>query len=235
MSAERSFMIWAIAGTGALHVSVPIVVLRLRDDEHERALLTNMTVIEAALAYKKTSDKKQPQKDRRPKPKAEQPVGVSRDDTKAPVERPDAGPPQEEDLAAKAAAFMEQHKDEDEGEETPKPGGDFNGSERGWVEVGKGEPYFQDLAADFYNAWDVPSLEKGAGAAIGSVRLDEQGRVIDTKFEASGNANIDRSVQLALRAIQKAREKGDKPVPLNLLKEATEQWLSFSFDVTKAP
>ena len=229
MTVERGFVVWALAGTVALHITVPIAILNARSSDEPRPL-SDMKVIEAALAYKKSDPPKQPQKDRRPKPTVETPVGVSHDDTKAPVDRPDAGPTPETDVAKKAAEFLKSHQDEEEGDEVPKPGGDFNGSARGFVEVGKGDPYFQELAADFVEAWEVPTLERGSGAAEGCLRLDATGRVIDTKFKASGNANIDRSVQLAIREIKKMRDKGDKPVPANLLQEATEKWICFNSD-----
>jgi hypothetical protein len=237
LSAERGLMSWALFGTVMLHVAigVPVIVVA-QAGTSDRPMLTDFKVIEAALAYKKHDEKEsQPKKDRKPKPKPDKPVGVSRDENKTPTDRPDAGPPpkEEEDLAKKVADLLKEHE-EDEGEEEPKPGGDFNGSERGFVEVGKGEPYFQELAADFHEAWEVPSLEKGEGTAVAYIHLDADGRIIDTKFDASGNANIDRSVQLAIREMTKARERGDKPVPAYLLKEATQQWICFSSDQFRA-
>jgi hypothetical protein len=234
VSKEQGLMSWALIGTIAIHaaIGVPVAVLASDNDDDDRIDLTQYKVIEAALAYKKDDEKEsQPKKDRKPKPKADKPDGVSRDEEKKPVDRPDAGPPptSEEDLEKLAKEFLDKHEEE-EGDEPPKPGGEFNGSERGFAELGKGEPYFQELAADFFNAWELPSLEKGQGTAVASIRLDETGRIIDTEFKASGNANIDRSVQLAIRAMTKARERGDKPVPAYLLKEATQQWISFSSD-----
>jgi hypothetical protein len=77
----------------------------------------------------------------------------------------------------------------------------------------------------------MPTLERGSGDAVGCVRLGADGRITDTKlWESAQNANIDRSVKLALRALQESREKEATPVPRHLM-EATTQWTCFKFHV----
>jgi hypothetical protein len=234
--ADRQLAITAVFVTFCMHAAVlgPLVVVYgLGGGKSDGPQLSDMTVIEASLAYKKNTESKQPQKERAPKPVTEKPTGVSHEDQRAPVERPDAGVPKTnyEDLAKQ---FQEQHRDEDEDEgETQKAGGDFNGSEHGFADVSKGDPWVQELTAELYDAWKLPSLEKGTGDAQGCVHLDASGRILDTQvLKKTENANIDRSVQLALRDLQKAREDGQKPVPSHLV-SLTTKWTCFVFPVPK--
>ena len=209
--------------------------------------LTDMVTIEAALAYKATPTKsKQPQKPPRrapPKPVKTPPPGVSRDAEQAPVEPEPDPPPQpeepKEDLLAEFERLKElrQATEEEEDELLPvddvpqEGGGEFDGSEHGFATVSKGDPYMQGIAADVFEAWEVPTLERGKGTAVGCVRVGENGRILDTQLlEPTKNANIDRSVRLALKKLQELRESGEKPVPRHLM-DVTRQWTCFKFAV----
>lgn len=209
--------------------------------------LTEMTTIEASLAYKsKAKPTKQPQKPRRvrrPRPQTK-PQGVSRDEQKAPVEnKPEPAPepekqPDEPDYSELFEKYkeMRQSEEEEEGlpvEDLPQPGGggEFDGSKHGFAEVNKGDPYMRELAAEMYQSWEVPTLETGKGSAVGCVHLGEDGHIVETKLEQSSeNANIDRSVRVALEKLEELRESGDKPVPRHLM-DATSQWICFKFSI----
>lgn len=208
--------------------------------------LTDMVTIEAALAYKATPTKtKQPQKPPRraaPPPVKAPPEGVSRDAEQAPVEtKPDQPPtpaqPKDDLLAEFERLKQLRQSTEEEDELLPvddvsqEGGGEFDGSQHGFATVSKGDPYMQGLAADVFEAWEVPTLEQGKGTATGCVRLGEDGRIIDTQLlEPTQNANIDRSVRLALKKLQELRESGKKPVPRHLM-DVTSQWTCFKFSV----
>ena len=57
------------------------------------------------------------------------------------------------------------------------------------------------------------------------------GKIIDIKFlTPTKNANIDRSVDLALKKAKKRRDKRAKPVPKHLM-DMTTQWICFKFPV----
>lgn len=232
--------------TFLIHGAIAVLVLGFSDasgcgdDDGDQGKL-KMTTIEAALAYKSKTQSRQPQKRRRrAKRSATKPQGVSRDETKK-VEEPKKTkePEPEEDFSKAFEKYKEQRQRDDDEEledldneqEADKSGGQFDGSEHGFAEVSKGDPYMQELAKDMYASWELPTLEKGSGAAVGCVRLEPDGKVSDTKLETkSGNSNIDRSVNLALQKMQKQRNKKPTKVPRHLM-EITTQWTCFKLNV----
>lgn len=235
--------------TALVHGSIfgALVAFSNWDTTSEGPKLKDMTVIEASLAYKSTAKPtKQPQKPRRapPKPKAEaKPQGVSRDEQQAPKEKkPEPTPkkpeqPQEPDYSKLFEKYRDMRQSEEEEEALPVEdvpqqggGGAFDGSKHGFAEVSKGDPYMQELAADVYEGWEVPTLEKGTGTTIGCVRLKEDGRILETDVWKSENANIARSVELALQRLEERRKGGNKPVPRHLM-DATTQWICFKFTI----
>ena len=198
----------------------------------------SMTTIEASLAYRAKEPPKQPQKRRQPKPPPVDAPTVSRDENHQVKPKDDKPPEPKEDFEKDFEKYMKQRQTEDDdidpGEEAPKPGGEFNGSEHGFAEESKGDPYFQELAAQVYASWTVPTLEKGAGTAAGCVRIGPDGRVVETKLlQSAQNANIDRSVKVALKSVQELRDKDAKPVPQHLVNE-TKHWICFNLSVEKS-
>lgn len=205
-----------------------------------------MVTIEAALAYKsKDSKSRQPQKPRRRRPAPPQPpeaTKVSRDENQAPVEtRPEPPKPerqQEEDFAEQFEKFKQMRQEEEdesaeiedgEGSEEERAGGAFDGSEHGFAEVNKGDPYMRELAAQAHGFWSVPTLERGSGHAVGCVQLGKNGRIIDTQLlPPTQNATIDAAVKRALKQLTDLRATEAKPVPAHLM-EATTQWICFKF------
>jgi outer membrane biosynthesis protein TonB len=197
-----------------------------------------MVTIEAALAYKsKDSKTQQPQRPRRPRPAPtpQQPEAnqVSRDENQAPVEPKPPKPPeparQEEDFAEQFEKYRQmRHEDESaEAEDGPgtdvdRAGGAFDGSEHGFAEVNKGDPYMRELAGQAHGFWSVPTLEQGSGHAMGCVQLGKDGRILDTQLrQPSGNATIDAAVKRALKQLTELRETKATPVPAHLMVETT--------------
>lgn len=229
------FALSGLITTALLHggVLAALAIFAGAGDDNGQPRL-QMVTIEATLAYKSKDQSKQPQKERRQKaPKVEAP-GVSRDENKK-VEAKKEEP--EEDFADDFEKYKnmrqttEEDEDMEEGEEAPRPGGQFDGSEHGFAEVSKGDPYMQELAGQVYAAWEVPSLEKGGGAAVGCVRLAQDGSIVDTQlWKPAENGNINRSVELALANMKKLRKSAQTPVPRHLL-DATHRWTCFNFNV----
>lgn len=215
----------------------------------DRPKIGEMVTIEAALAYKSKGAKStQPQKPRRrrvaPTPTPET-NPVSRDETQAPVERKPDPPEQqdeEEDFAKQFEKFRDERQQDDgdeagEGEAAERSGGAFDGSEHGFAEANKGDPYLRELAAQAHGFWSVPTLEQGSGQAAGCVQLGKNGRILDTELgrdldlpgaQPPKNATIDAAVKRALKQLTELRESEARPVPAHLM-EATTQWICFNF------
>jgi type IV secretory pathway VirB10-like protein len=189
-------------------------------------------IIEASLAYKKVEPKtRQPQKRKKQKFKPHT-MEVSRDPNappKEPEEEKEDVLPDEVDVES----ILEKNRKQDEelssfgsDEEIPREGGEENGSELGTSAVSKGHPYLQLLDAHIKNNWTLPALERGKGTAVACVRLDESGKIVEKEFKTkSQNANIDRSVELAL----KESTGLDKPVPEELKVQLIEKGACFEF------
>lgn len=219
----------------------------------DRPKIGQMVTIEASLAYKgKDSKSKQPQKQSRPRPTptpTPETNPVSRDETQEPVAPKPDDPPkpqdEEEDFAKQFEKFRDERKQDEEetggseggGDESGRAGGAFDGSEHGFAEVNKGDPYLRELAAQAHGFWSVPTLEQGSGQAPGCVRLAANGRIVDSGLgrdldlpgaKPPQNATIDAAVKRALKQLTELRESEAKPVPAHLM-EATTQWICFNF------
>lgn len=184
-------------------------------------------MIEAAIAYKKPEEKKQPQKKKSPK-KAKKKVSISRDADKK-VE-----PKKEEEKKEEIPSWEDfkrdsvdepENPDLDEGDPT-KTGGSFDGKKYGWADENKGHPYMQEIAR--HVRFEIPTLEKGKGEAYACIRLADDGKVVDTKVRKSGNTNIDRAAEEALRRLVEVRNKDKElePVPSEL-RTITTHWICF--------
>jgi hypothetical protein len=204
-----------------------------------------MVTIEAALAYKsKDSKSQQPQKPRRPRPApAPQPEAnqVSRDETQASPESKPPEPPepprQEENFEEQFERFRQERQEEEEaaeaetgaGADDERAGGAFDGSEHGFAELNKGDPYMRELAGQAHGFWSVPTLEQGSGHAVGCIQLGKEGRILDTQLlPPTQNATVDAAVKRALKQLTDARDAEPSPVPAHLM-EATTQWICFKF------
>lgn len=191
-----------------------------------------MVVIEASLAYR-AKPKSQPQKPMRAavKPTVE---GVAKDPDKPaappdPTKKPDDVAP-DKDWSKEFDKYRRTDNPDDQiGKPADLPGA-FDGSEEGFDQFTKGDPYFQKLKGEMLAGWDYPAILDDAGAPIGCLHLEPDGKISEIKMhEKSGIAELDDSVERQLTRLQLAREKEPVPVPANLLPKVME-WICFKFD-----
>lgn len=229
----------AIAVCCALALTAAIVVPAVSFGSAGAAAsnLGEMETIEASLAYKKAS-KSQPQKQFRPPPPPEEATGLSHDETKAPTP-PDptkkAPPPTDDKInPADYKKFARTDDDMPVGNPSDEAVGAFDGSEYGFAEETRGDPYFQKLVADLVHGWEYPEILADTGTPVGCLHLEASGKIAETKFkEKSGTAELDDSVERALAAIKKLRNDEPVAVPPHLLRAATTKWICFKFKVKK--
>lgn len=195
--------------------------------------LKEMITIEASLA-RKSEKKKQPQKElKAPEPEVK-PEGVSRDEKKPPPEKKpeDKKPPKKPDDKP-----PDIHKFHHASDDDPQPGaapvtdiGQFDGSKKGFAPVNAGNPYWQNLAADNHQAWQIPTISKVKGTPVGCFHIEPDGKIPDIKFDdRSGDAILDDSVLRALQTVKKARNDKPQPVPTEQL-GVIKGWVCFRFD-----
>jgi outer membrane biosynthesis protein TonB len=154
---------------------------------------------------------------------AEEPPKVAKEKPKHKVKpRPDEIDPE---------SILEKNRVQDEDlsetgvEEIPKEGS-ADGSEWGSERDARGDPYAGELRGRIESVWSVPSVETGTGVAQGCVKLDEDGKIVDRHVKKkSGNANLDRSVELALKQAPDMEE----PVPEHLIDLITVKGICFRF------
>jgi hypothetical protein len=199
-----------------------------------------MISIEAALATKGEESNQIRKKSQKARTRPETDAIKPADDATKVDQEPEEQPPPEpqEDFAKDFEKYRKQYEGSEDSEDDFDPdaedsakGGQFDGSEHGFAEVSKGDPYMQKLAADIFASWEVPTLEKGEGMAVGCVRLAADGSIVETElWKPTKNANIDRSVELALDRLKKLRKPKEAPVPVHLM-DATRRWTCFNFPV----
>ena len=196
--------------------------------------LKEMITIEASLA-RKSEKKKQPQKElKAPEPEVK-PEGVSHDETKKPPEKkPEDKPkpkPKPDDKPVDIHKFK--HASDDDPQSGAKPVtdiGQFDGSEKGFAPINAGNPYWQHLAADNHQAWQIPTISKVKGTPVGCLHIQPDGKITEIKFDQpSGDPILDDSVQRALKTVQKARNDKPQPVPTEQL-GVIKRWVCFRFD-----
>lgn len=191
-------------------------------------------VIEAALARKKVEKKdNNPQKKKKKKYKPTE-NRYSRDEKRKPEKKDEPKhkvpvQPDEVDINS----VLEKNRSQDDNlsshgaDETPQEGS-TNGSIWGTERDAKGDPYVGELFGRIKSEWRVPALERGNGVALGCVRLDDKGKIVKTLLKKrSSNANLDRSVELALK---KAPPMED-PVPAHLKELLTVKGICFRFSL----
>lgn len=203
------------------------------DDASGSTDFAQAETIEASLAFKEVKPKnKQPQKKKKDKfrPKAED--GASRKDKlKNKPEKPKKETLPVEDDEIDINSILDKNRKQDDdlsdtgSDETPVEGSP-TGSEWGTEKEARGDPYVGELKGRVYSAWKVPALETGNGKAIGCVRLDKEGVIVDRELKKrSKNTNLDRSVEVAL----KDAPAMDTPVPEALVNLLTVKGICFNF------
>lgn len=196
--------------------------------------LKEMITIEASLA-RKSEKKKQPQKElKAPEPEVK-PEGVSHDENKKPPEKKKPEdkpkPKKPEDKTPDITKFK--HASDDDAQPGGKPVtdiGQFDGSEKGFAPINAGNPYWQNMAADNHQAWQIPTISKVNGNPVGCFHIEPDGKISDVKFDTpSGDPILDDSVQRALKIVQKARNDKPQPVPTEQL-GVIKRWVCFRFN-----
>jgi len=225
---------FAFAGTIVLAGALFGTTVYLTEAEgatHEPQL-KEMVTIEAQLA-RKSEKKKQPQKiEKAPEP-PDKPEGVSRDADRKPLDkkREDKKHPKPDDKPIDISKFK--HASDDDPQPGAKPTtdiGQFDGSEKGFAPINAGNPYWQNLVADFHQVWEIPTISKVKGAAVGCFHIEPDGKIAGAKFDArSGDETLDDSVERAMKATQKARNDKPQPVPTEQL-GVIKKWVCFRFN-----
>jgi len=197
----------------------------------------NAVTIEASLAFKEVKpESRQPQKQKK---ETYSPPEVPKIDTD-PIAQPEEPVPERpkhkvrpkpEEIDIKKTLAKNRAQDDDLSstgvDEVPREGS-ADGSKWGTETDAKGHPYAAELKGRIYSAWTVPSLETGSGEAQGCVKLDGDGKIVDRHVKKkSGNANLDRSVELALKQAPDMEE----PVPEDLRSLITVKGICFRFTI----
>ncbi|RMH39006.1 MAG: hypothetical protein D6689_17980 [Deltaproteobacteria bacterium] len=236
---DRRFTVLGIALTVLMHGLLGTALALLDRDRSDdgprlRRLDDNAVVIEASLAYKRTTRRKtrQPQKKKAP-PKVAPPeatrLTANPDAPAKPPERNDRVRPQDIDVDAVLAKHRNVDLFDDEadvaGDSEPEVGS-AEGSEWGTAEEARGDPYVGELHGRIKKVWKIPTLATNPGAVLGCVRLDPSGKIVAREVrERSGDATLDRSVVEALRNATDM----DKPVPPHLTDLLTKKGVCFRF------
>ncbi len=185
-----------------------------------------MEAIEASLAYKKATPR-QPQKKQR-EAVHQKTEGVSHDADKPadPAKKPDA-PTRKPDDNAPGPTTSIDDDDAPIGKPTDEPVGQFDGSDYGFAEESKGDPYFQTLVGDFIRlGGPYPSILSAEGVPVECLHLDADGRVVDMKLkERTDIDELNDWAEGAAKGLKREREEHPQPVPAHLLKAATTRWI----------
>ncbi len=223
-------------GTAAVTAVVGVAVWwadsKADDDKQPKDPFENMEVIDAALAEKAPAPVTQPQKKFR-QPDPVKPEGVSHDENAKPVDKPKDDP---KDPAIDIDKVLNRNRDDDDdldvGPTTQPVVGAFDGSEDGWGDETKGDPYLGALKSDLLRGWEYPEILSDVGTPIGCIHLEPDGTIPEVVLrEKSGNDELDDSVERALKDLQKRREKDPKPVPAHLVPK-TRKWICYRMKVS---
>jgi hypothetical protein len=194
--------------------------------------LGKMTMIEAWVAYKRSSSK-QPQKHFKAADPVQKPQGVSHDENKHVDKKPDdkdQKPPKKNDTDP-FAKFKHPNDNSDDpvGPVTMPQVGDLSGSINGNAEASKGDPYFGSLLADMQ--FQAPTIAKtGDDVPIGCFLLQPDGRIRDFLFKKTTNNDTQLAAEAALKRLKKARDEKPQEVPTRLLRLAG-QYICISFNL----
>ena len=221
----------SLFGAGLLSAAliVPVVWFSADASASRPPLADNRMVIEATIAYRK-QEQKQPQK-KRDVVEEVKVEGVSRDENKKVEEKKDDKKKEEKKAVVDPKDPFKglRRPDEEAGKPTTDPGGDFNGSEKGFAPESRGDPFFGRLRADMN--FQFPEIAKAASIPVGCIHLQPDGRIKAIKFEERGDDDLQTAAEAALKELQKARNREPEAVPTHLL-NITKQWLCFKFSVS---
>lgn len=235
---DRDSIISGIGAAVFLHmILVGFLLLTDTSPKAEAEVETNFgqaQTIEASLAFKEVKPKsKQPQKKKKKKFKPRVEDGASKKEKLDPKKEKKNKPVPVEEDEIDYTSILEKNRKQDEelsdtGSEEIPVEGSTTGSEWGSEKDARGDPYVGELKGRINSEWKVPSLETEGGTAIGCVRLDEDGKIVDRELKKrSKNRNLARSVEVAL----KNATDMEKPVPAKLKSLLTVQGVCFKFSL----
>jgi hypothetical protein len=189
----------------------------------------DMEIIDASLAELPKKPQQQPQK-KFSNPEPVKPLGVSRDENAKPATKPDEQP---RTNTPSLDQFRRTDNEDDEplGKPDEQPVGAFDGSEFGFGDETKGDPYFGRLKADLLRNWEYPEILSDVGVPVGCIHMEPDGKIPEWELrEKSGNAELDDSVERALDSLQKLRNKEPIEVPPHLIPK-TRKWICWRMKV----
>jgi hypothetical protein len=225
----------SIIGTAVLTAALSIGVWKTSEWTEAAAATKNpyedMEVIDASLAELPKKPQQQPQKKFQAPDPETKPLGVSRDENREPVTTPDEPP--KKDTAPDLDKFRRDDSDDDEpiGKPDEQPVGAFDGSEFGFGDETKGDPYLGALKADLLRSWEYPEILSDVGVPVGCIHIEPDGKIEEQELrEKSGNSELDDSVERALSDLQKLRNKDPRPVPAHLIPK-TRKWICWRMKV----
>lgn len=229
----RDMHVFSGIGTAAVVGVIGVALYWVDSDADQKPKVdpyADMEVIDAALAEKAPAEVVQPQKQFRAPTPAE-PVGVSRDANAKPVDKPKDPPKDNVDINA----VLNKNRVDDEtlepGPATTPTVGAFDGSEDGWGDETRGDPFLGALKSDLIRGWEFPEILSEVGTPVGCVHLEPDGTIPEVVLrEASGNSELDDSVERALRDLKKRRDREPKPVPAHLIPK-TRKWICYRMKV----
>jgi len=222
----------ALSAFGAFAIAAALVAptLWLTEARAQEPPLRDMEVIEASLAYKPPNAKKSKQPQKQPKAKAPEVKveGVSRDENKKIEEKKEPKKVEKPAKETDPLAKFRRNLDDDDASGDPTTIPSFDGSEHGFGDVTKGDPYFGRLMADL--AWSAPELAKaGETVPVGCIQLSADGKIPQTKFRQKGDGDLQPLAEAALRALQAKRNASPEQVPTHLLRSLTTKWNCIEF------
>src|SRR5262249_2517104 len=151
---------------------------------------------------------KQPQK-KFDQPDVVKPVGVSHDENKKVEEKKEEKKPKDPKVDTKDPFKGIRRPDEESGQTTTQPGGDFNGSEKGFAPERKGDPFFARLRGDMN--FTFPEIAKASSIPVGCIHLQPDGKIKAITFDAPigqpGDDDLQTAAEAALRELQKTRNQ----------------------------
>ncbi|MBE7453337.1 MAG: TonB C-terminal domain-containing protein [Kofleriaceae bacterium] len=226
-----------VSGAGTLIISTVLFVGVWKSSDwaeaatKQRDPLADLEIIDAALAELPKKPEQQPQKKTVAPPPPEKPLGVSRDEQAAPVDRPEQ--PKPRPPPPDLSSFARPNTDDDGpvGQPTEQPVGAFDGSEFGFGDETRGDPYLGAIKADLLRGWEYPEILSDVGTPVGCLHLEPDGKIEKWELrEKSGNFELDDSVERALAKLEKLRDAKPRPVPGHLI-PLTRKWICYRMKV----
>lgn len=201
------------------------------EDDKPKDPYADMEVIDAALAEKAPSEVVQPVKPTK-QPTFVKPEGVIRDAETQPVSKPEDpkrdGVPNIDDILKKN---RDDDDDLEDGPATQPVIGKFDGSEDGFGDETRGDPYLGALKSDLLRGWEYPEILSDVGTPVGCIHLEPDGTIPEVVLrEKSGNEELDDSVERAMRDLKKKRDAEPKAVPAHLIPK-TRKWICYRMKV----